>query len=905
MMTLADYGIEQRAGQYKVLCPQCSSSRKNSREKCLSVDADRGIFNCHHCTFSGSLKENRREYPRPQMQPYSDNDILAAWFLARGIPKDVIERAGIALEGDKILFPYLRKGQCINIKSRGLHDKTFHQFKDAEKILYGLDSLTRVAAWETGSLCLNEAVICEGEIDVLSFNTAGVGPVVSVPDGAPAPDSNCSDKKFEYLANCADEFEPLTKIIIAVDGDEPGQYLAAELARRLGPERCWRVHWPEGCKDANDVLMQLGKDALKALVDAATPYPIDGIVCAEDLRDEVFSLYREGSQRGLSTGLRTLDDLYTVRPGEMTVVTGMPSSGKAMSLDTKIPTPSGWTTMGDIRVSDWLFDDQGKQCQVIASTDVMHGRPCYKVTFSDQTEVICDAEHHWMTRTNKARCSEVQAKKRHRMIDRPLRLRGTDQSHKRTFSAIVTTKEIAETPTVENGTRSNHAVVIAKPINAAAAKLTIPPYTLGAWLGDGTSAGQGFTNADQEVLASIRRDGYTVRRRKSTPYGYGIIGGFLPQLRELNLIHNKHIPAQYLRGSRMQRTSLLEGLMDTDGSVSSVGHCEFSSMRRCLADGVFELVASLGWVPTLNTGRAMLKGKDCGEKFRVLFTPDASVFRVTRKSQRIRTHKRPRVQRRSIVKCEAVASVPVKCIQINSPSSLYLCTKAFIPTHNSNFVDFLVYTLAERDGWVTAIFSPENFPLRRHAAKLMSMYCGRPFAKGPTERMTETHVDVALRWLQSSVVFISPPEDDVSIDTILALAKKTVLRHGIRGLVIDPWNELDHTRPPGMSETEYVSQALTKIRRFSRLHGLHIWVVVHPTKLKKLDNGFYPVASLYDCHGSAHFRNKTDNGLSIWRDINDAGTDVQIHVQKIRFREVGQIGNVTVKWEPTNGRYYD
>lgn len=549
MKTLADYGIEQRAGQYKALCPKCSHTRRNSKEKCLSVDFDEGIWLCHHCGWAGSVKTRRREYPRPQIQPYTDNDILSAWFQARAIPKDVVKRARIALEGDKILFPYLRKGECVNIKYRGLHDKTFYQFKDAEKVLYGLDSLVGLGCttWNSSDW----AIICEGEIDVLSCQVAGFIPVLSVPDGAPPPGSKLSDLKFEYLANCADGLEPLTKIIIATDGDEPGQYLAVELVRRLGPERCWKVHWPEGCKDANDVLISQGADALKALVDHATPYPIDGIVCAEDLRDEVFSLYREGSQRGLSTGLRTLDELYTIRPGEMTVVTGIPSHGK------------------------------------------------------------------------------------------------------------------------------------------------------------------------------------------------------------------------------------------------------------------------------------------------------------------------------------------------------------------SSVVDFIIYVLAEQHGWTTAVFSPENFPLQRHAAKLMSLFCGRPFSAGKTERMTETHVDVALRWLHSSVVFISPPEEDVSIDSILALAKKTVLRHGIRGLVIDPWNELDHTRPSGMTETEYISQALTKIRRFSRLHGLHVWVVAHPTKLKKLDNGTYPVPTPYDISGSGHWRNKADNCIAVWRNLDDAGTDVVVHVQKIRFREVGQIGRVTVKWEPINGRYYD
>ena len=227
-----------------------------------------------------------------------------------------------------------------------------------------------------------------------------------------------------------------------------------------------------------------------------------------------------------------------------------------------------------------------------------------------------------------------------------------------------------------------------------------------------------------------------------------------------------------------------------------------------------------------------------------------------------------------------------------------------VPSHGkSSWVDFMVYSLAEQHDWAFAIFSPENFPLQRHAAKLMALFCGLPFAEGPSERMNEAHLEIALDWLHDAVVFISPPDDDVSVDTVLALAKKAVLRHGIRGLVIDPWNELDHTRPTGMTETEYISQALTKIRRFSRLHALHVWVVAHPAKMKRDADGGYPVPTPYDISGSAHFRNKADNCLTVFRNLKEDDTKVDIYVQKVRFREVGRLGMVSVHWEAKNGRY--
>ena len=161
-------------------------------------------------------------------------------------------------------------------------------------------------------------------------------------------------------------------------------------------------------------------------------------------------------------------------------------------------------------------------------------------------------------------------------------------------------------------------------------------------------------------------------------------------------------------------------------------------------------------------------------------------------------------------------------------------------------------------------------------------------------------------WVDKHFFFILPDEDNLSIDEVLSLARILVFREGIKGLVIDPWNELDHNRPMGITETEYISQALTKIRRFARTNDVHVWVVAHPTKLQKGTDGSYPVPSPYDVSGSAHWRNKADNCLSIWRDLaNPSDRGVQVHVQKIRFKENGKIGMATLSYEYSTGKYRD
>jgi twinkle protein len=121
--------------------------------------------------------------------------------------------------------------------------------------------------------------------------------------------------------------------------------------------------------------------------------------------------------------------------------------------------------------------------------------------------------------------------------------------------------------------------------------------------------------------------------------------------------------------------------------------------------------------------------------------------------------------------------------------------------------------------------------------------------------------------------------------------------------VVDPWNELDHQRPAGLTETEYISQSLTKIRYFARKHGVHVWVVAHPAKLEKDGKGNYPVVRPYDISGSAHWYNKADNCISVWRNLQETKDPVQVHVQKIRFKSIGRIGRVLFDYDITTGRY--
>lgn len=227
-----------------------------------------------------------------------------------------------------------------------------------------------------------------------------------------------------------------------------------------------------------------------------------------------------------------------------------------------------------------------------------------------------------------------------------------------------------------------------------------------------------------------------------------------------------------------------------------------------------------------------------------------------------------------------------------------------IPSHGkSTWLDNLMVNLSTSEElWHFAIFSAENLPLERHAATLISQ-----FKRKPLEELTDKEYRDAQVWLDLGFAFICPREEDYTVDRILELAHLAVQEDPlIKGVVIDPWNELDHSRPSSMNETEHVSRCLTRIRRFARDHEVHVFLVAHPTKLRKMQNTEeYPVPTPYDVSGSAHFRNKADCCICVWRDLEDPANQTTIYVQKIRFREIGKVGSCVLNYDWRSGRLVD
>lgn len=286
-------------GQFDLLyCPKCKGGR--SIQRTLSFHICRSwsyaMWRCFHleCGWAGQVfADNEKENSRinihgkanssrtlswESFEPLSDE--LLGYFAERMISKETLQRNNVMQVADGkniIAFPYRQNGLLVGCKYRTL-EKKFWQGRNTEKMLYGLDDIADA----------DEIIIVEGEIDKLSVEESGYCNCVSVPGGAPQTislkeiPSQEKDTGFQYLWNCKDYFEKASRIILATDGDAPGQALAEELARRLGKERCWRVRWPRkdevgSFKDANEVLKNLGADALRDAIDKAELYQMQNL----------------------------------------------------------------------------------------------------------------------------------------------------------------------------------------------------------------------------------------------------------------------------------------------------------------------------------------------------------------------------------------------------------------------------------------------------------------------------------------------------------------------------------------------------------------------------------------------------------------------------------------------------
>lgn len=374
--------------------------------------------------------------------------------------------------------------------------------------------------------------------------------------------------------------------------------------------------------------------------------------------------------------------------------------GEALAIDTPICTPQGWTTMGEIQPGQQVYGPDGTPVTVTAATEVLNERPCYRVQFSDGSSLIADAQHLWQVTTTDQREGDLAEALRQEL--------STDIPHPSGQQPqVVTTRQLAEGLTADPAI--GWAIPAAPAIQHEPADLPIDPWLLGYWLGDGHKATAAIATADPEVITRIESLGY--RAPHHGRFNDGVVlgrrgqrlpGNLKQQLRDLGLLHNKHVSPIYLTGSPHQRADLLAGLLDSDGAVAirrtgevQSGQVTFANTNKELVDAVAELAASLGFIATVRLAHpertetspnSVAYGRRTRQAWTVRFTPDRQVFGIGRKQRKLAPaldHPRRATTRlRYVTAVEPVDSVPVRCITVDSDDRLYLAGRTFIATHN-------------------------------------------------------------------------------------------------------------------------------------------------------------------------------------------------------------------------------
>ncbi|WP_409485686.1 replicative DNA helicase [Arsenicicoccus dermatophilus] len=554
-----------------------------------------------------------------------------------------------------------------------------------------------------------------------------------------------------------------------------------------------------------------------------------------------------GEMVGIPTGFTELDQLTNgLHPGQMIVIAARPAMGKALALDTPLPTPTGWTTMGEVQVGDEVMGADGRPTRVVAATEVMVDRPCYEVAFSDGSSIVADAEHQWLTDTRASRRAASAA-----------RTDGVRRGATQALPGVRTTTEIAETlRTQTKDARLNHSVRLARPLDLPTRELLVPPYVLGAWLGDGTSAAAQITTADPEIVMRLEEDGLVVTKTTS-PMRYQMslatpapqerscavcgatfsnpktfvrtcgqscggklkaIQGPIPtprcmdcggptstgrqclscrrrtgslqaRLREIGVLGAKHIPSAYLRAHETQRRALLAGLLDTDGTVVNTGAVQFTSTSRRLAADVHELVLSLGYRASIASKPVKGRSAESSVAFNVNFSTDDDVFELERKKLLHKEARRRQFQRRDsrfITEVTPVASVPVRCIQVAAADHLYLAGRSMIPTHNSTFAMDIARSAAIHAGHAAVFFSLEmsktEITMRLLSAET-SIWLQK-LRKGELRDDDWTKIARATGRLSEAPLFIDD-SPNMSLMEIRAKCRRLKQRNNLKLVVID------------------------------------------------------------------------------------------------------------------------
>jgi len=366
------------------------------------------------------------------------------------------------------------------------------------------------------------------------------------------------------------------------------------------------------------------------------------------LQDDNKGAGRWGTTKGAEFFAAGVGAAMTGRGADLLII----DDPHALEVSTPIPTPKGFVEVQHLRVGDEVFGPDGKPTKVVGKSDVWHDRDLYSVTTSDGEEVLCDGGHLWGV--------------------------NSDTNIARARVENYTTRYLAEWPLKNRPVIPRH-----QPVEYPEADLPIDPWVLGAWLGDGTSScGRITAHPDDQpyMMEQFRRAGYEVGGVTSCGNTFTVYG-LHAQLRDLGVLNNKHVPEQYLTASISQRMSLLQGLVDTDGSVIQTGQCGFYNCNVKLVDAAVQLLHSLGVKASRRTYHDTRgRYKTSQPNHRVMFRLEDAA-RMPRKRRYTRTPVDKRSRSITVEPTQAQGSV--QCITVDRPDGLFLAGRGYVVTHNS------------------------------------------------------------------------------------------------------------------------------------------------------------------------------------------------------------------------------
>lgn len=846
-------------GQIKTQCPKCSSDRTKKSERCLSVNLDDGVFQCHHCEWngkaesfgqfrSGNWEKPRKVYRKPTYTPQSEPaDKLLEWFAARHIPAEVVRRNKIerrevyfpATQSNQpaIAFPYFRDGQVINVQYRSA-GKDFVMEKDAEPCLYGLDDIE-----DNEELYIVEGQCFPGEVEVLTREgwirfDLYKGQDVAQVDG-------------ELRSTFVKPTQVIRKPFIGslLQYEKGGNYTSITTPDH---NLVYKQKGAIGKRRADEMPSNLYGGVIPTTVEMDG----EGIALSDDQIALCIAISADGSIRNEKQGYtgryvvfgfkrqRKIDRMRTLLARLEIKASDTSTSGGYTTICFHLPE---WATERMLPV-DWLSNASLEQRKFILQEMVYWDGNFVKGRA--QTEYSSKHLHNAVWMQTMAHTAGMMSTVMLRQKEFGDVYKVSVLHHKRSISwqnmkkTTVPFEGDVYCVTVPTGmilVRQKGRISVSgncdKLAMEAAGMLNCVSVPNGA------GSNLDCFAADEARLAHVKRFFIAVDNDEK--------GKKLEADLVSRLGRDKCWLVEWPKGCKDANDVLIahgiEGLCDAALSARPIpidGAFEINDLREeifSLYDDGLPEGFSPGWV-------------NLGE------------------------HYRP-----ALGQWTAVVAIP------GSGKTAWLAA--------------LMVNMAISHDWKFCVFPAENLPAAQYASLLAEIFLGMPFNRGVHERMTREELDTAIDWLHDHFIILNPSDDELDLDSLLSMAKAYCLRRGIKGFVIDPWNELDHKQPPHQSETQYIAHSLIKVRRFAKTHNIHLWIVVHPTKMAKDRDGNYPVPTLYDASGSAHWRNKADFGIALYRHLDDDQKPVEVHVQKVRWKWCGKIGLVKLYFDKLTGRY--